>query len=178
MLQKFNITAYAVVLCLFGFMLFKAAPVFANFDYGYGDMDVACKAIKDGSSTDDQIDECFTDIWDRASLSTFDSLADEHDNELQQLKDQHAEATETIKSDHTEAMETIKSDHTEAMETHLEEDGQRQGQGNYVIGLKACDAFEEVLYSEELDEKIGEEGSDIIQDAYIDCESYIVEVWD
>ena len=167
MLQKFNITAYAVVLCLFGFMLFSAAPVFANYDYGYGDMDVACKAIKDGSSTDDQIDECFTDIWDRASLSTFDSLADEHDNELQQLKDQLAEATETLKSDNTEAMET-----------HLEEDGQRQGQGNYVIGLKACDAFEEVLYSEELDEKIGEEGSDIIQDAYIDCESYIVEVWD
>ena len=165
MLQKFNITAYAVVLCLFGFMLFSAAPVFANYDYG--EMNEACKAIKDGSSTDDQIDECFTDIWDRASLSTFDSLADEHDNELQQLKDQLAEATETLKSDNTEAMET-----------HLEEDGQRQGQGNYVIGLKACDAFEEVLYSEELDEKIGEEGSDIIQDAYIDCESYIVEVWD
>ena len=92
MLQKFNITAYAVVLCLFGFMLFKAAPVFANFDYGYGDMDVACKAIKDGSSTDDQIDECFTDIWDRASLSTYDSLVDEHNSEIQQLKDEHAEA--------------------------------------------------------------------------------------
>ena len=167
MLQKFNITAYAVVLCLFGFMLFSAAPVFANYDYGYGDMDVACKAIKDGSSTDDQIDECFTDIWDRASLSTFDSLADEHDNELQQLKDQHAEDTETIKSDHTEAMET-----------HLEEDGQRQGQGNYVIGLKACDDFDAVLYSYEMDLKIGEEGSDIIQDAYIACESYINEVWD
>ena len=167
MLQKFNITAYAVVLCLFGFMLFSAAPVFANFDYGYGDMDVACKAIKDGSSTDDQIDECFTDIWDRASLSTFDSLTDEHDNELQQLKDQNAEATETIKSDHTEAMET-----------HLEEDKERQGQGNYVIGLKACDAFDQELYSYEMDLKIGENGSDIIQDAYIDCESYIVEVWD
>jgi len=96
MLQKFNITAYAVVLCLFGFMLFKAAPVFANFDYGYGDMDVACKAIKDGSSTDDQIDECFTDIWDRASLSTYDSLVDEHNSEIQQLKDEHAEAINEI----------------------------------------------------------------------------------
>jgi len=30
MLQKFNITTYAVVLCLFGFMLFSAAPVFAG----------------------------------------------------------------------------------------------------------------------------------------------------
>ena len=30
MLQKFNITTYAVVLCLFGFMLFTAAPVFAD----------------------------------------------------------------------------------------------------------------------------------------------------
>ena len=169
MLQKFNITAYAVVLCLFGFMLFSAAPVFANYDYGYGDMDVACKAIKDGSSTDDQIDECFTDIWDRASLSTFDSLTDEHDNELQQLKDQHAEATETIKSDHTEAMET-----------HLEEDKERQGQGNYVIGLKACDDFDAALYSYEMDLKIGEEhdGGGIIQDAYMACESYIIEVWD
>ena len=96
MLQKFNITAYAVVLCLFGFMLFSAAPVFANYDYGYGDMDVACKAIKDGSSTDDQIDECFTDIWDRASLSTYDSLMDEHNSEIQQLKDEHAEAINEI----------------------------------------------------------------------------------
>ena len=96
MLQKFNITAYAVVLCLFGFMLFSAAPVFANYDYGYGDMDVACKAIKDGSSTDDQIDECFTDIWDRASLSTYDSLVDEHNSEIQQLKDEHAEAINEI----------------------------------------------------------------------------------
>ena len=30
MLQKFNITTYAVTLCLFGFMIFSAAPVFAN----------------------------------------------------------------------------------------------------------------------------------------------------
>ena len=96
MLQKFNITAYAVVLCLFGFMLFKAAPVFANFDYGYGDMDVACKAIKDGSSTDDQIDECFTDIWDRASLSTYDSLVDEHNSEINQLNDEWEEKNVTL----------------------------------------------------------------------------------
>ena len=176
MLQKFNITAYAVVLCLFGFMLFKAAPVFANFDYGYGDMDVACKAIKDGSSTDDQIDECFTDIWDRASLSTFDSLTDEHDNELQQLKDQNAEATETIKSDHTEAMETIKSDHTEAMETHLEEDKERQVDGNYLSGLMACEDFNAYMHHV-VDEKIGEEGMEVLQDAYDACESYINEVF-
>ena len=32
MLQKFNITTYAVTLCLFGFMLFTAAPVFAASD--------------------------------------------------------------------------------------------------------------------------------------------------
>ena len=35
MLQKFNITTYAVVLCLFGFMLFSAAPVFANNMEGF-----------------------------------------------------------------------------------------------------------------------------------------------
>ena len=95
MLQKFNITAYAVVLCLFGFMLFSAAPVFATNDF-YGDMAISCEAIKDGSSTDDQIDECFTDIWDRASLSTYDSLVDEHNSEIQQLKDEHAEAINEI----------------------------------------------------------------------------------
>ena len=96
MLQKFNITAYAVVLCLFGFMLFSAAPVFANYDYGYGDMDVACKAIKDGSSTDDQIDECFTDIWDRASMSTEMRMMDEHNSEINQLKDEWAEMNKTL----------------------------------------------------------------------------------
>ena len=96
MLQKFNITAYAVVLCLFGFMLFKAAPVFANFDYGYGDMDVACKAIKDGSSTDDQIDECFTDIWDRASMSTEMRMMDEHNSEINQLNDEWEEKNVTL----------------------------------------------------------------------------------
>ena len=96
MLQKFNITAYAVVLCLFGFMLFSAAPVFANYDYGYGDMDVACKAIKDGSSTDDQIDECFTDIWDRASMSTEMRMMDEHNSEINQLKDEWAEINQTL----------------------------------------------------------------------------------
>ena len=96
MLQKFNITAYAVVLCLFGFMLFKAAPVFANFDYGYGDMDVACKAIKDGSSTDDQIDECFTDIWDRASMSMEMSMMDEFNSEINQLNDEWEEKNVTL----------------------------------------------------------------------------------
>ena len=166
MLQKFNITAYAVVLCLFGFMLFSAAPVFANYDYGYGDMDVACKAIKDGSSTDDQIDECFTDIWDRASDSTEHSLEVEHDNELQQLKDQHAEATETLKSDHTEAMET-----------HLEEDKAREDEGNNIYGLMACDTFEGNMYADQFEEKIGEEGMEIIKDAYIACYSYVNEVW-
>ena len=96
MLQKFNITAYAVVLCLFGFMLFSAAPVFANFDYGYGDMDVACKAIKDGSSTDDQIDECFTDIWDRASMSMEMSMMDEFNSEINQLNDEWEEKNVTL----------------------------------------------------------------------------------
>jgi len=96
MLQKFNITAYAVVLCLFGFMLFSAAPVFANYDYGYGDMDVACKAIKDGSSTDDQIDECFTDIWDRASMSMEMSMMDEFNSEINQLNDEWEEKNVTL----------------------------------------------------------------------------------
>ena len=42
MLQKFNITTYAVVLCLFGFMLFTAAPVFADPQGEFDD----CKAMK------------------------------------------------------------------------------------------------------------------------------------
>ena len=120
MLQKFNITAYAVVLCLFGFMLFSAAPVFANYDYGYGDMDVACKAIKDGSSTDDQIDECFTDIWDRASLSTYDSLMDEHNSEIQQLKDEHAEAADEYKSE-IQQLKDKKDELAEAADEHESE---------------------------------------------------------
>ena len=116
MLQKFNITAYAVVLCLFGFMLFSAAPVFANYD----EMGEACKAIEDGSSTDDQIDECFTDIWDRASLSTFDSLADEHNNELQQLKDEHAEAADEYKSE-IQQLKDKKDELAEAADEHESE---------------------------------------------------------
>ena len=39
MLQKFNITTYAVVLCLFGFMLFSAAPVFAKEMMDYNEFE-------------------------------------------------------------------------------------------------------------------------------------------
>ena len=42
MLQKFNITTYAVALCLFAFMLFTAAPVFADPQDEFDD----CKAMK------------------------------------------------------------------------------------------------------------------------------------
>ena len=125
MLQKFNITAYAVVLCLFGFMLFSAAPVFANYDYGYGDMDVACKAIKDGSSTDDQIDECFTDIWDRASMSTEMRMMDEHNSEINQLKDEWAEINQTLISQN----ETFENNLAEICEilNEYDEDGYISG---------------------------------------------------
>ena len=44
MLQKFNITTYAVVLCLFGFMLFTAAPVFADPQGEFDD----CKEMEKG----------------------------------------------------------------------------------------------------------------------------------
>ena len=44
MLQKFNITTYAVALCLFGFMIFSAAPVFAN-DEAQGEFE-DCKDMK------------------------------------------------------------------------------------------------------------------------------------
>ena len=121
MIQKFKMTTFAAVLCLFGFMLFKAAPVFANFDYGYGDMDVACKAIKDGSSTDDQIDECFTDIWDRASMSTEMRMHDELNSEINQLEDEWAEIKKTLisqqkasQADVAEICEIIKDHNEEA----------------------------------------------------------------
>ena len=57
MLQKFNITTYAVVLCLFGFMLFTAAPVFADPQGEFDD----CKALnwKDGKQDKKN---CFRDL--------------------------------------------------------------------------------------------------------------------
>ena len=61
MLQKFNITTYAVVLCLFGFMLFTAAPVFAD---PQGDFE-ECQSIKPkGVDFDLMRDKknCFKDI--------------------------------------------------------------------------------------------------------------------
>ena len=60
MLQKFNITTYAVALCLFAFMLFTAAPVFAD---PQGDFE-ECQSIKakyDPSLMKDKKD-CFKDI--------------------------------------------------------------------------------------------------------------------
>ena len=57
MLQKFNITTYAVVLCLFGFMLFTAAPVFADPQGEFDD----CKAMKWKEGKKDK-KNCFRDI--------------------------------------------------------------------------------------------------------------------
>ena len=57
MLQKFNITTYAVVLCLFGFMLFTAAPVFADPQGEFDD----CKAMKWKEGKSDK-KNCFRDI--------------------------------------------------------------------------------------------------------------------
>ena len=61
MLQKFNITTYAVVLCLFGFMLFTAAPVFAD---PQGDFE-ECQSIKPKGVDFDLMKDkknCFRDI--------------------------------------------------------------------------------------------------------------------
>ena len=57
MLQKFNITTYAVVLCLFGFMLFTAAPVFADPQ----DEFEACKAMKWSEGKKDK-KNCFQNL--------------------------------------------------------------------------------------------------------------------
>ena len=57
MLQKFNITTYAVALCLFGFMLFTAAPVFADPQ----DEFEACKAMKWSEGKKDK-KNCFQNL--------------------------------------------------------------------------------------------------------------------
>ena len=61
MLQKFNITTYAVALCLFAFMLFTAAPVFAD---PQGDFE-ECQSIKPNGVDFDLMKDkknCFKDI--------------------------------------------------------------------------------------------------------------------
>ena len=61
MLQKFNITTYAVALCLFAFMLFTAAPVFAD---PQGDFE-ECQSIKPKGVDFDLMKDkknCFRDI--------------------------------------------------------------------------------------------------------------------
>ena len=57
MLQKFNITTYAVALCLFAFMLFTAAPVFADPQGDFED----CKAMKWSEGKKDK-KNCYKDL--------------------------------------------------------------------------------------------------------------------
>ena len=57
MLQKFNITTYAVALCLFGFMLFTAAPVFADPQDEFDN----CKAMKWSEGKKDK-KNCFQNL--------------------------------------------------------------------------------------------------------------------
>ena len=59
MLQKFNITTYAVALCLFGFMIFSAAPVFAN-DEAQGEFE-DCKDMKWKDGPQEKKD-CFKEL--------------------------------------------------------------------------------------------------------------------
>ena len=59
MLQKFNITTYAVALCLFGFMIFSAAPVFAN-DEAQGEFQ-DCKDMKWKDGPQEKKD-CFKEL--------------------------------------------------------------------------------------------------------------------
>ena len=57
MLQKFNIATYAVALCLFAFMLFTAAPVFADPQDEFDD----CKAMKWSEGKKDK-KNCYKDL--------------------------------------------------------------------------------------------------------------------
>ena len=69
MLHKFNITTYAGVLCLFGFMLFSAAPVFAGaLDNGY----IKCQSIKPNGVDFDKMKakkNCFAKLAKRAMIN-------------------------------------------------------------------------------------------------------------
>ena len=68
MLQKFNITTYLVALCLFAFMLFTAAPVFAD---PQGDFE-ECQSIKPKGVDYDLMKDkkdCFKDIAEETNVS-------------------------------------------------------------------------------------------------------------
>jgi hypothetical protein len=88
MLQKFNITTYAVALCLFAFMLFTAAPVFAD---PQGDFE-ECQSIKPKGVDFDLMKDkknCFKDIaeelMDTVSEVNYEIL-DGYFEECQSLK--------------------------------------------------------------------------------------------
>ena len=82
MLHKFNITTYAGVLCLFGFMLFSAAPVFAGaLDNGY----IKCQSIKPNGVDFDKMKtkkNCFANLAKRAIVNEDDCKAIEFLNAL------------------------------------------------------------------------------------------------
>ena len=77
MLQKFNITTYAVALCLFGFMLFTAAPVFADPQDEFDN----CKAMKWSEGKKDK-KNCFQNLAEILLVCT------KHPSNGEQLKRQ------------------------------------------------------------------------------------------
>ena len=72
MLQKFNITTYAVALCLFGFMLFTAAPVFADPQDEFDN----CKAMKWSEGKKDK-KNCFQNLAEMLLVCADIGLRDE-----------------------------------------------------------------------------------------------------
>ena len=91
MLQKFNITTYAVVLCLFGFMLFTAAPVFADPQDEFDD----CKAMKWSEGKKDK-KNCYKDLAEeliernanmRTKISQSSNIQDLSDEVCNDLKE-------------------------------------------------------------------------------------------
>ena len=94
MLQKFNITTYAVVLCLFGFMLFTAAPVFADPQGEFDD----CKEMEKGKGKN-RLSKllCFKDLAEeliernanmRTKISQSSNIQDLSDEACEMLREE------------------------------------------------------------------------------------------
>ena len=83
MLQKFNITTYAVALGLFGFMIFSAAPVFADPQGEFDD----CKEMEKGKGKN-RLSKllCFKDLADML-VSQNESLMNNLEDEWETQRD-------------------------------------------------------------------------------------------
>ena len=90
MLQKFNITTYAVVLCLFGFMLFTAAPVFADPQGEFDD----CKAMKWSEGKKDK-KNCYKDLAEEL-IERIRDMKISHGSNIESSNNQLCDALEEI----------------------------------------------------------------------------------